>query len=72
MCGARFDMHGDDVGAGLGEGFEIRIARRDHQMHIERLLGVRAGGFDDVRADGKYFGTRWPSMTSTWIQSAPA
>ena len=48
---AGFDMHGDDVGAGFGEGFEIGIARRDHQMHVERLLGVRPDRFDDVRAD---------------------
>ncbi len=35
---AGLDMHGDDVGAGLGEGFEIGIAGRDHQMHVEGLL----------------------------------
>ena len=40
---AGFDMHGDDVGAGLGEGFEIGIAGRDHQMHVERLLGDAGG-----------------------------
>jgi hypothetical protein len=34
-------MHGDDVGARLGEGFEVGIARRDHQVHVERLLRVR-------------------------------
>ncbi len=49
--GTGFDMHGDDVGAGLGEGFEIGIARRDHQMHVERLLGVGPDRFDDVGAD---------------------
>ena len=48
---ACLDMHGDDVGAGFGEGFEIRIARRDHQMHVERLLGVRPDRFDDIRPD---------------------
>ena len=32
---AGLDMHGDDVGARLGEGFEIGIARRDHQMGVE-------------------------------------
>ena len=40
------------IGAGFGEGFEIRIARRDHQVHVERLFGVRPDRFDDVRADG--------------------
>ena len=49
---AGLDMHGDDVGAGLGEGFEIGIAGRDHQMHVERLLGERAQRLHHVRADG--------------------
>ena len=48
---AGFDMHSDDVGARFGEGLEIRIARRDHQMHVERFLGVRPDRFDDIRAD---------------------
>ena len=47
-----FDVHGDDVGAGLCEGFEIRIARRDHQVHIERLFGVAADRLHHIRADG--------------------
>ena len=47
-----FGMHGDDIGARLGEGFEIRIARRDHQMHVENLLGVRAERLHHVGADG--------------------
>ena len=46
------DMHGNDVGARLGEGFEIRIARRDHQVHVERFFGVRPDRFDDVGPDG--------------------
>ena len=29
-------MDGDDVGAGLGEGGDIGVDRRDHQMHVER------------------------------------
>ena len=29
---ARFGMHGDAVGAGLGERLQIGIGRRDHQM----------------------------------------
>ena len=45
------DMHGDNVGAGLGERFEIRIARRDHQMNVERLSGVAAQRLHHVRSD---------------------
>src|SRR3546814_7650986 len=32
---ACFGMHGDDVGAGLGEGFDIGIDGGDHQMYVE-------------------------------------
>ena len=42
----------DDLGAGLGEGFEIRIGRRDHQMAIEGLLRAPADGTDHGRAEG--------------------
>ena len=35
-------MDGDDVGAGLGEGVEEMVDRRDHQMDVERL-GACAG-----------------------------
>ena len=47
-----FHMHGDDIGAGLGEGLEIRVARRDHQMYVEHFLGVSAKRFHHVRPDG--------------------
>ena len=30
-----FGMHDDVVGAGAGEGLQVRIGRRDHQMHVE-------------------------------------
>ena len=47
-----FGMDGDVVAAGLGEGLEIGVAGRDHQMHVEDLLGVRAHRLDDVGAEG--------------------
>ena len=34
-----FGMDGDAVAAGLGEGFEIGIGGRDHQMAVE--IGIR-------------------------------
>ena len=52
---AGLDMNGDVVGAGLGEGFEIGIARRDHQMHVERFLGVRRGSPSPRPARSKYW-----------------
>ena len=45
-------MDGDVIAAGLGEGLEIGIARRDHQMRVEDLLGVRAHRLDHVRPVG--------------------
>ena len=49
---AGLGMHRDVIAAGLGEGLEIGIARRDHQMRVEDLLGVRAHRLDDVGAEG--------------------
>ena len=49
---AGLGMDGDVIAAGLGEGFEIGIAGRDHQMRVEDLLGVRAHRLDDVGAVG--------------------
>ena len=65
------DVDGDEVGAGFGEGFQIRIARRDHQVDVERLFGVPRSDFT-TSGPKVMLGTKWPSMTSTWIQSAPA
>jgi hypothetical protein len=45
-------MHGDDVGAGLGEGLEVGVARRDHQVHVEGLFGMRAQCRHHVGTDG--------------------
>jgi hypothetical protein len=45
-------MDGDAVGTGLGEGFEIGIAGRDHQMDVECLLGDRADGLHHGGTDG--------------------
>ena len=47
-----FGMHRDAVGAGLGEGFQIGIHRRDHQMHVERLFGVGPKRLHHRRSDG--------------------
>ena len=45
-------MDGDDVGPGLGECVEERVDRRNHQMHVERLCGVRPERLHHARADG--------------------
>src|SRR5215212_2137923 len=48
-----FDVDGEAVGAGFGEGGEVRVGRRDHQVDVERLLGDAADGADHHRADGE-------------------
>ena len=45
-------MHRDVIAAGLGEGLEVGIAGRNHQMRVEDLFGVRAHRLDDVGAVG--------------------
>ena len=45
-------VDGDDIGAGLGEGFEIEIDRLDHEMHVEHLLRARPDAFDEARPEG--------------------
>ena len=40
------------IAAGLGEGLQIGIGRRDHQMGVEDLFAVRAHRLDDVGAVG--------------------
>ena len=41
-------MHRDVVAAGFRKRFQIRIARRDHQMCVENLSAVRTHGLDHV------------------------
>ena len=52
---AGLDMHGDDVGAGLGEGFQIGVARADHQMHVEGLLADAGGSPSPRRGRWRYW-----------------
>ncbi len=49
---AGFGVHGDVVAARLGEGLEIGIAGRDHQMRVEDLPGVGPQRLDDVGTVG--------------------
>src|SRR5262249_39148965 len=61
------DVHRDTVRARFGESLQIRIARRNHQVHIERLSGVTADRLDDV---GPY-GNVWNKMTVHDIDMDP-
>jgi hypothetical protein len=59
------------VGASLGEIVEIALRLDDHQVHVERLL-VALRKHETTTGPIVRFGTKRPSITSTWIQSAPA
>jgi hypothetical protein len=50
-------MHGDAVRAGFGESIEIAVCGRSAFTTAGPIVML---------------GTKWPSMTSMWIQSAPA
>jgi hypothetical protein len=49
--GPGLGVEGDDIGPGGGEGLQIGVDRRDHQVNVERLGGVRAQGLHHHRAD---------------------
>ena len=48
----RFDVDGDRIRAGLEEARQIMIGMFDHEMHVERELGVFAHGGDDGGPEG--------------------
>jgi hypothetical protein len=48
--GLGMDAH--DIGPGGGEGLQVGIGRRDHQMHVDRHRDVRPQGLHHVRAEG--------------------
>ena len=61
-------MDGDDFRAGLGKGVEKPSIVEIIKMDVERLGAVRAQRPHHRGAD-RDVGTKWPSMTSMWIQS---
>ena len=68
----RLGMDGDDVGAGLGERLEDR--GRPARSSGGRRTAWRVCGRSAFTTAGPMvrLGTKCPSITSTWIQSAPA
>ena len=67
----RFGMHGDDIGAGLGEGLEIAIDRAI--IRCTSKIFLVTGRIAAITGGPKVMlGTKCPSITSMWIQSAPA
>ena len=39
------DLHAQDIGAQMGEGFDIAIGIGDHQMHVQRFGGMFGDDF---------------------------
>ena len=50
---AGFRMNGDDIRTRFREFLDPLIDRRNHQMDIEGLLGMRPQRLDDCRTDGE-------------------
>ena len=64
-------MHGDVVAAGLGEGGQIGVGRpiirwQSNGFFVRPRIALMTGGPKVM------LGTKCPSITSRWIQSAPA
>ncbi len=53
QVGPGLDMGGDDVGPGLGEGIQVGVHRRDHQMHVHHAPDMRAQGRANALAEGQ-------------------
>src|SRR5215831_11544752 len=68
---ARFAMHEQMISAGTGEVVEVTLGLDDHQMHIHRF-GLALRTASTTTGPIVMFGTKRPSITSTWIQSPPA
>ena len=66
------DVERDRVAAGVDVLVQVAARLADHQVGVERQLGPRPEALDRSSAPNVRFGTKWPSMTSRWIRSAPA
>ncbi len=66
------DVERDRVAAGVEELVDVAAGLADHQVGVERAARSAAGGALIVFGPKVRFGTKWPSMTSRWIRSAPA
>ena len=67
----RFDVDRDRIRAGFDETRHVMIGMLDHEMNIERKL-VCLRTVATMRGPNEMLSTKWPSMMSRWIQSAPA
>ena len=47
-----FDVDRDRIGSGLEEARKVMVRPFDHEMHVERELGVFADGRDDRGPEG--------------------
>ena len=68
----RLDVERDAVGAGLGEVRDLALGPLDHQVDVEEAAGVVDLARPAPRrrsAPCVIGGTKWPSMTSTWIDA---
>ena len=50
---ARLGVDGDAIGTGIGEGLDVGIDRRDHQVNVEGAIAMGPERRNDTRADGQ-------------------
>ena len=51
QVGTGFHLHGNDVGAGIGEVGDVVLRLHDHQVHVEGLARNRSQGLHDQGTD---------------------
>jgi hypothetical protein len=69
--GGSLDMDRDPIGPGFGEQRDHFGRIVHHEVYVERQRrGLLQGG--DQSRPNVSIGTKWPSMTSIWMRSAPA
>ena len=74
VCAVASVVNRDRVGAGPGELGDVVLGTFDHQVDVDRAAGVVDLIGDRPATSGPIVigGTKWPSITSTWMTRAPA
>ena len=44
QMGASFGVHREDVGPQIGKGLDVPVGVDNHQVHVQRLLGMSSNG----------------------------
>ena len=72
MCGVASAWMVMVPAPGLGEVGDLALGALDHEVHVEVTRGRGRAGPRPTFGPIVIGGTKWPSMTSTWMTVAPA